>query len=96
VVIAPAPTPLPTPPWTWSPPSHAASGSATRLKRAAIGGVLGALAGVATCTLLSNLFFNEGSGTSSCTTKGNLYFAGGGFLLGGVIGWAWRSDQPAQ
>jgi hypothetical protein len=54
--------------------------------------VIGAIVGVGTCTLLSNLFFNEGGGTSTCTTKGNLYFAGGGFLLGGIIGWIWDSE----
>jgi hypothetical protein len=64
------------------------SRNAPRLRRGVIGGLIGAVAGVATCTLISNAFFNEGgSGMSTCTTEGNLTFAGGGFALGFAIGW---------
>jgi hypothetical protein len=58
-----------------------------RLSRGAIGGLIGGVIGVATCTLISNAFFNEGGGVSTCTAKGNLMFGGGGFVLGFAIGW---------
>jgi hypothetical protein len=53
-----------------------------RLRHAAIGGVFGAVAGVATCTLLSITLF----GGQGCTAKGNTQFGVGGFLLGAGIG----------
>jgi len=65
-----------------------------QLRRGVLGGVIGAVAGVATCTLISNVFFNEGSsGMSTCTTKGNLVFAGGGFAAGFAIGWFTGGDD---
>ncbi len=70
-----------------SPLPVLSDGSSERLPRGLIAGAIGAVAGVATCTLLSNAFFNEGGGFSTCTTKGNLLFAGGGFALGFAIGW---------
>jgi len=63
------------------------SGASRQLQRGVLGGLIGAVAGVAACTLLSNAFFNEGGGISSCTTKGNLIFAGTGFALGFSTGW---------
>jgi hypothetical protein len=63
------------------------SRSSPRLRRGVLGGLIGAVAGVATCTLISNAFFNEGGGMSTCTTKGNTTFAVGGFALGFAIGW---------
>jgi len=63
------------------------SHTAPSLRRGVIGGLIGAVAGVATCTLISNAFFNEGGGMSTCTTEGNLAFAGGGFALGFAVGW---------
>ena len=53
-----------------------------RAKRGIVGGVLGAVAGVGVCTLISVSFF-AGSG---CTTKGNTMFAVGGFAVGFSIG----------
>jgi hypothetical protein len=53
-----------------------------RVRHAAIGGVFGAVAGVATCTILSITLF-RGQG---CTAKGNTQFGVGGFLLGAGIG----------
>lgn len=62
-------------------------GGSNRLTRGVIGGLIGAVAGVAVCTLFSNAFFNEGEGFSTCTTKGNLMFAGGGLAVGFAVGW---------
>jgi hypothetical protein len=63
-----------------------------RLVRGTIGGVIGAVAGLATCTAISNAIADEGTGFSTCTTKGNLMFAGGGMVLGFVIGWLTGND----
>jgi hypothetical protein len=67
-----------------------------QLRRGVLGGVIGAVAGVATCTLISNVFFNEGEGLSTCTTKGNLVFAGGGFAAGFAIGWFTGGDDGQE
>ena len=61
-------------------PPHRSAGQ--RARHAAIGGVFGAVAGVATCTLLSITLF----GGQGCTEKGNTQFGVGGFLLGAAIG----------
>jgi len=76
---------LPLRPTTGGVPQQ--SGNAPRFRRGVIGGLIGAVAGLATCTLISTAFFNEGGGMSTCTTEGNLAFAGGGFALGFAVGW---------
>lgn len=72
------------------------SSRSRRLRRGVLGGVIGAVAGVATCTLISNVFFNEGGGMSTCTTKGNLAFAGGGFAAGFAVGWFTGGDDAQE
>ena len=72
------------------------SSGSPRLRRGVIGGLIGAVAGIATCTLISNAFFNEGGGMSTCTTKGNLIFAGGGFAGGFAIGWFTGGDDAQR
>jgi hypothetical protein len=57
-----------------------------RLRHGLIGGAIGAVAGAAVCTAISNLT-NEGTGFSSCTRKGYLLFGAGGFALGFAVGW---------
>lgn len=68
------------------------NGGSNRLTRGLIGGLIGVVAGVAMCTLLSNAFYNEGGGFSTCTTKGNLLFAGGGLAVGFAVGWVTGHD----
>jgi hypothetical protein len=89
------------PPPTVASPVHAilpdafppdSQGGSNRLTRGVIGGLIGAMAGVAVCTLFSNAFFNEGGGFSTCTTKGNLMFAGGGLAVGFAVGWLTGHD----
>lgn len=69
---------------------QAGSQRSNRTRRAIIGGVLGAVAGVATCTIISTAFFDESAdgGISTCTAKGNIIFGGGGFALGALLGWS--------
>lgn len=65
-------------------PATQASGQ--RLRRGLVGGAIGAVAGAAVCTAISNLT-NEGTGFSTCTRKGYLLFGAGGFALGFAVGW---------
>jgi len=69
------------------------NGGSNRLTRGLIGGLIGAVAGVAMCTLISNAFFNEAGGFSTCTTTGNLMFAGGGLAVGFAVGWLTGHDR---
>ena len=76
-----------------APPSYqlvrgAGLGRKDRAGNAALGGVLGALAGVAVCTVVSNLVKDEGTGFSTCTAKGYLLLGGVGLGLGALIGLA--------
>jgi len=69
------------------------NGTGRRLRNAALGGTIGAAAGVVVCTLLSNLVVNtDVPGFTTCTTKGSLMFAGAGFALGTTIGLLSRPD----
>ena len=63
-----------------------AQGESHRLRNALIGGVIGGVAGVVTCTAISNATNDPGTGFSTCTTKGYLLFGLGGFGLGALIG----------
>ena len=62
--------------------------SRDRTGNALLGGVIGAAAGVAFCTVVSNMVKDEGTGFSTCTTKGYLLTGGIGFALGLVVGLA--------
>lgn len=62
------------------PPRH-------RPRNTLLGGVIGASAGLVTCTIISNLVKDSGTGFSTCTTSGYLGFGLGGFAVGAVIGW---------
>jgi hypothetical protein len=59
-----------------------------RGRNALIGGVIGATAGLAVCTVISNLVNDDGAGFSTCTRKGYLLFGGVGFALGLVVGFS--------
>ena len=61
-----------------------------RLRRALIGGAIGAATGVITCTVISNLVKDSDSGLTTCDTKAYIAFGGGGFALGAVLGWLIR------
>ncbi len=62
-----------------APPPH-------RVRHALIGALIGGAAGVVTCTVISNLVKDEGTGFSTCTTKGYLLLGGSGAGLGAVLG----------
>jgi len=57
-----------------------------RERNALLGGLIGGVAGVVTCTVISNLAKDPGTGFSTCTTKGYLIFGGAGFGIGALIG----------
>ncbi len=61
-------------------------GSSHRLRNAVIGAAAGAVAGVVTCTVISNLAKDPGTGFSTCTTRGYLLLGGGGAGLGALFG----------
>jgi uncharacterized BrkB/YihY/UPF0761 family membrane protein len=64
-------------------------GSQNRTRQALLGGVIGAVAGVAVCTAFSTLIDDSAKGgLSFCPLDTNLLFGGAGFVLGAVIGWA--------
>jgi hypothetical protein len=54
------------------PVRNVALESRDRAGNAVLGGVIGAAAGVAFCTVVSNIVKDEGTGFSTCTTKGYL------------------------
>jgi len=51
-----------------------------------IGAVIGGAAGVVTCTGISNIVKDPGTGFSTCTWKGYLLLGGSGAGLGALIG----------
>ncbi len=57
-----------------------------RVRNAVIGGLIGAATGVITCTVISNLANDPGTGTSTCDTKAYVGFALGGAALGALVG----------
>jgi hypothetical protein len=57
-----------------------------RGRNALIGGAIGTLAGLAFCTVVSNLINDPGPGFSTCTLNGYLLTGGAGLAAGLVIG----------
>jgi hypothetical protein len=57
-----------------------------RGRNALIGGAIGTVAGLAFCTVVSNLVNDPGSGFSTCTLNGYLLTGGAGLAAGLVIG----------
>lgn len=53
-------------------------------ERIIVGAVLGAVAGLITCTAISNISEDEG-GFHTCTAKGNVLFGVGGAALGALV-----------
>ena len=92
--LVPAPMRYSPPPYRSSPLLPSDSARDRHWHRGIIGGLVGLVAGVAACNLLSNALFNEGPGTSGCTTRGNLAFGGSGFALGFMIGWLTTPAGP--
>ena len=82
---------------SWRPPELpraadrvAGSSGATisrRGRRALIGGAIGAVAGLAVCTVISNMTDEGAEGFSTCTWKGYLLTGGIGFGVGFAAGW---------
>lgn len=60
--------------------------SSHRVRNAVIGAAIGGAAGVITCTVISNIAKDAGSGFSTCTWKGYLLLGGSGAGLGALIG----------
>jgi hypothetical protein len=59
-----------------------------RTRRALVGGAIGAVVGVASCTVISTLADDSADGgISFCPLDTNLLMGGGGFLLGAAVGW---------
>jgi len=59
-----------------------------RKRQAIIGGAIGAAVGVLACTTVSTLANDSAEGgLSSCPFDSYILIAGGGFLVGAVIGW---------
>jgi hypothetical protein len=67
-------------------PIQPVAGTHRRGRNALIGGAIGTVAGLAFCTIVSNLVNDPGSGFSTCTMKGYLLTGGVGFGLGFLIG----------
>jgi hypothetical protein len=62
--------------------------SRDRGDQALLGGIIGAAAGVVSCTVISTFIDDSAEGgLSFCPLDTYLYFAGGGFVLGAIIGW---------
>ncbi len=61
-----------------------------RGRHALIGGLIGAAAGVITCTVISNIANDPGTGFSTCDATAYLGFGLGGFAVGALIGWLIR------
>ncbi|MBA2460125.1 MAG: hypothetical protein H0V43_14375 [Gemmatimonadales bacterium] len=57
-----------------------------RGRHALIGAAIGTVAGLAFCTVFSNLANDPGTGFSTCTLKGYLLTGGVGFGLGLLVG----------
>jgi hypothetical protein len=82
---------------SWRPPEpteaadRASGSSGTTIsrqgRRALIGGAIGAVAGLAVCTVISNLTDEGAEGFSTCTWKGYLLTGGIGFGVGFAAGW---------
>jgi hypothetical protein len=65
--------------------SIAAAGS-HRGRNAVLGALIGGVAGVVTCTVISNAIKDSGSGFTTCTGDGYLLFGLGGAGLGALVG----------
>jgi hypothetical protein len=57
-----------------------------RTRNGLIGGAIGAVGGLAVCTVISNLV-NDGTGFSTCTWNGYVLTGAIGFGVGFAVGW---------
>ena len=57
-----------------------------RARNALIGGLIGGAVGIVTCTVISNISKDPGTGFSTCTVKGYVGLGLGGAALGALIG----------
>jgi len=57
-----------------------------RVRNALIGAVIGGAAGIVTCTVISNIVKDSGTGFSTCTESGYLLLGLSGAGLGALIG----------
>jgi hypothetical protein len=58
----------------------------SRAGHAVVGGLIGGAAGLLTCTVISNLVNDPGTGFSTCTRSGYLGFGLGGVAVGAIVG----------
>ena len=63
-----------------------ASAGRRRAQHASLGAVIGGAVGIVTCTVISNIAKDPGTGFSTCTWKGYLGLGLGGAALGAGIG----------
>lgn len=70
-----------------SSPYGAGTAISRKGRRALIGGAIGAVAGLAVCTVISNMTDEGAAGFSTCTWKGYLLTGGIGFGVGFAAGW---------
>jgi hypothetical protein len=68
-------------------PSWSDATASHRGRHALIGGLIGAAAGVITCTVISNVANDPGTGFSTCDATAYVGFGLGGFAVGALIGW---------
>lgn len=66
---------------------HPITRSSQERRHAVVGGLIGAVGGVAVCTIISNLADDSAGGFSTCTLKGYLLTGAAGFVLGFAVGW---------
>ena len=97
-VSAPGPALAPAPFESWQPALRRheagptlppiAAAPRNRTRRALVGGTIGAVVGVASCTVISTLADDSADGgISFCPLDTNLLMGAGGFLLGAAVGW---------
>jgi hypothetical protein len=55
-------------------------------RNALLGGLIGAATGLATCTVISNLVKDSGTGFSTCTAGGYVAFGLSGLAVGALVG----------
>jgi len=68
--------------------SPVAAAPRNRTRRVLVGGAIGAVVGVASCTVISTLADDSADGgISFCPLDTNLLMGGAGFLLGAAVGW---------
>jgi hypothetical protein len=73
------------------------SASRDRGDQALLGGVIGAAAGLVTCTVISTIMDDSAEGgLSFCPLDTSLLFVAGGFALGAAVGWLISDEDGGE